>query len=82
MKVKEKEVIAEKDLVIGREILDEANLGKRLCLIIEEGEIHILSGPLTDAQKTLEELAGCLGQEPATAYDFDLKICGLMAPFM
>jgi hypothetical protein len=77
MMFKEKEVIAEKDLVIGREILDEANLGKRLCLIIEEGEIHILPKPPFDAQKTLEELAGCLGQEPATAYDFHLKIGGL-----
>ncbi len=77
MMVKEKEVTAEKDLVIGREILDEANLGKRLWLIIREGEIHILPKPLLDAQKTLEELAGCLGQEPATAYDFHLKIGGL-----
>lgn len=34
MMVKEKEVIAEKDLVIGREILNEANLGKHLWLII------------------------------------------------
>ena len=74
---KGKEVIAEKDLVIGREILDEANLGKRLCLIIEEGKIHILPTSPIDAQKTLEELAGCLGQEPATAYDFHLKIGGL-----
>jgi hypothetical protein len=77
MKVREKEVIAEKDLVIGRETLDEANLGKRLYLIIEEGEIHILSTPSFDAQKTLEDLAGCLGHEPATEYDFHLKIGGL-----
>ena len=77
MKVKEKEVIAEKDLVIGREILDEANLGKRLCLVIREGEIHIVPNPPIDAQKTLEDLAGCLGQEPAAAYDFHLKIGGL-----
>jgi hypothetical protein len=77
MMVKEKEVIVEKDLVIGREILDEANLGKRLWLVIQEGEIHILPRPIADAQKTLEELAGCLGQEPATAYDFHLKIGGL-----
>jgi len=77
MRVKEKEVVAEKDLVIGREILDEANLGKRLWLIIQKGEIHILSTPPLDAQKTLDELAGCLGQEPATEYDFHLKIGGL-----
>ena len=77
MMAKEKEVTAEKDLVIGRDILDEANLGKNLSLIIQEGEIHIVPKPLLNAQKTLEELAGCLGQEPATAYDFDLKIGGL-----
>ena len=74
---KEKEVTAEKDLVIGRDILDEANLGKNLSLIIKEGEIHIVPKPLLDAEKSLEELAGCLGQEPATAYDFHLKIGGL-----
>jgi hypothetical protein len=73
---KGKEVIAEKDLVIGREILDEANLGKRVWLVIQKGEIHVLPSPPLDAQKTLEELAGCLGQEPATAYDFHLKIGG------
>jgi len=77
MMTKEKEVTAEKDLIIGRDILDEANLGKNLSLIIKEGEIHIVPKALIDAQKTLEELAGCLGQEPATAYDFHLKIGGL-----
>jgi hypothetical protein len=77
MMTKEKEVTAEKDLVIGRDILDEANLGKNLSLIIKEGEIHIVPKPLLDAEKSLEELAGCLGQEPATAYDFHLKIGGL-----
>ena len=40
---KRKDVTAEKDLVIGRDILDEANLGKHLSLIIREGEIHIVS---------------------------------------
>ena len=74
---KEKEVIAEKDLVIGRDILDEANLGKNLSLIIKKGEIHIVPKALFDAQKALEELAGCLGREAATAYDFHLKIGGL-----
>jgi len=72
-----KEVIAEKDLVIAREILDEANLGKRVRLVIQKGEIHVLPSPPFDAQETLEELAGCLGQELATAYDFHLKIGGL-----
>lgn len=77
MIAKKKEVTAEKDLVIGRDILDEANLGKHLSLIIQEGEIHIVPKPLIDAQQALEELAGCLGQEPATAYDFSMKIGGL-----
>jgi hypothetical protein len=31
----------------------------------------------TEALRMLDELAGCLGQEPATAYDFQLKIGGL-----
>jgi len=77
MMAKKKEVTAEKDLVIGRDILDEANLGKHLSLIIQEGEIHIVPKPLLDAQQALEELAGCLGREPATAYDFNMKIGGL-----
>jgi len=76
MLTKEKEVIAEKDLVIRRETLDEANLGKHLSLIIQEGEIHIVSKSV-DAHKTLEELAGCLGHEPVASYDFHLKIGGL-----
>jgi len=33
--------------------------------------------PLFDPEKVLEGLAGCLGQEPATEYDFGLKIGGL-----
>lgn len=77
MMVKKREVTAEKDLVIGRDILDEANLGKHLSLIIREGEIHIVPESLLDAENALEELAGCLGQEPAGSYDFHLKIGGL-----
>jgi hypothetical protein len=77
MMAKKKEITAERDLVIGRDILDEAKLGKHLSLIIQEGEIHIVSKPPLDAQQALEELAGCLGQEPATAYDFNMKIGGL-----
>ena len=77
MMAKKKEITAERDLVIGRDILDEAKLGKHLSLIIQEGEIHIVPKPLLDAQQALEELAGCLGQEPATAYDFNMKIGGL-----
>jgi hypothetical protein len=74
---KEKEVVAEKDLVIGRDVLDEANLGKHLSLIIRKGEIQIVPKAHFDVQKSLEELAGCMGQEPAEAYDFHLKIGGL-----
>jgi hypothetical protein len=71
---KEKEVIAEKDLVIGREILDEANLGKRLSIIIRKGETHIVPKSHLDAQESLDELAGCLGQESASEYDSHLKM--------
>ncbi len=77
MMAKEKEVTVENDLVIGRDILDQAKLRKHLSLIIQDGELHIVPNPLPDAQKTLEELAGCLGQESATEYNFHLKIGGL-----
>ncbi|MBM4306599.1 MAG: hypothetical protein FJ123_07670 [Deltaproteobacteria bacterium] len=71
-----KEFETDEDLVIGRKILDEANLGRRLRLVVKRGEIRIVQTPV-DPEKALEELAGCLGQEPAAEYDFHLKIGGL-----
>lgn len=77
MVVKEIEVEAEGNLVVDQETLGAAGLGKRLRLIIQKGEIRILSETAFDPEEVLEDLAGCLGQEAATEYDFQLKIGGL-----
>ncbi len=63
-----------RDLVIAQEDLREAGLGRSLRLVIREGEIRILTEPACEEEKLLQELAGCLGQEPASDYDFGLKI--------
>ncbi len=65
-----------RDLVIAQEDLSEAGLGRSLRLVIRKGEIRIQTEPASDEEKLLEELAGCLGQEPASDYDFGLKIGG------
>lgn len=65
-----------RDLVIAQEDLREAGLGRSLRLVIRRGEIRIVTEPASDEEKLLEELAGCLGQEPASDYDFGLKIGG------
>lgn len=75
--IKETAVVAEGDLVVDQETLNEAGLGGRLRLIIQKGEIRILPQSTFDPEKILEDLAGCLGQEPATEYDFELKLGGL-----
>jgi hypothetical protein len=77
MVVKEIEVGAEGELVVNQEILGAAGLGKRLRLIIQKGEIRILPESTSDPEKVLEDLAGYLGQESATEYDFHLKVGGL-----
>lgn len=64
-------------LILGKEILTEAGLGKQVRIIVKPGEIRIVTAPVSDAEATLKELAGCLGQEPASEYDFQLKIGGL-----
>lgn len=74
MVVKEKEVAPEGNLVLDQETLKEAGLTGRLRLIIQQGEIRIHSESQFDPDKVLDELAGCLGQESATEYDFTLKI--------
>jgi hypothetical protein len=77
MVVKEIELEAEGNLVLDQETLGEAGLGKRIRLLIQKGEIRILPEAATQLEKELEDLAGCLGQEPATDYDFSMKIGGL-----
>ena len=77
MVVKEVEVEAEGNLVVDQEMLGAAGLGKRVRLLIRKGEIRILPEALLYPEKELEDLAGCLGEESATDYDFRLKIGGL-----
>jgi hypothetical protein len=77
MTVKAVNVSAKENLVVDKNLLEEAGLTGRLRLIIQKGEIRILSESDQDAETMLEELAGCLGYEPATEYDFHLKIGGL-----
>lgn len=77
MVVKEIEVIAEGSLVVDQEVLEAAGLSGHLRLVIQKGEIRILPEATFDPEQVLEDLAGCLGQESATEYDFYLKIGGL-----
>ena len=77
MLVKQMEILAENDLVIGQKMLNQADLGKYLQLIIRKGEIHILPAGGSNPEQVLDDLAGCLGLEPATEYDFHLKVGGL-----
>jgi hypothetical protein len=77
MTVMAKPITPKGTLVLGKEILTEAGLGRQVRIIVKPGEIRIVTAPIADAETTLKELAGCLGQEPASEYDFDLKIGGL-----
>lgn len=79
MVVKDIIISIENDLIIDKEALKAAGLGKRLQLVIKEGEIRILpkADTIVSPEQVLNELAGCLGQESAENYDFSLKIGGL-----
>ena len=77
MVVREITVSARENLVVDQKTLGEAGLGERLRLVIQSGEIRILPEIILDPEKVLDDLAGCLGQEPAIEYDFSLKIGGL-----
>lgn len=72
-----REVTANEYLVVDQKTLNEAGLTGRLRLIVQRGEIRIVSEAAVEPERVLDELAGCLGQEPATQYDFNLKIGGL-----
>ena len=74
--MKEITVVADQELVLTRTMLREAGLQGRLRLIIGQGEIRICSETATEAEKVAQELAGCLGHEPATEYDMHLKLGG------
>jgi hypothetical protein len=77
--MKEVTITADDALVLEPAILQEAGLQGRLRVLISSGEIRIL--PLLPAMTTpealVEDLAGCLGQESAAAYDFDFKLSEL-----
>jgi hypothetical protein len=75
--VKEITVVADQELILTPTMLREAGLQGRLRLIIGQGEIRIYSETATEADKVVQELAGCLGHEPATEYDMHLKLGGL-----
>jgi hypothetical protein len=75
--MKEMTVVADQELVLTQTILREAGLHGRLRLVIGQGEIRIVPETATAAENVVQELAGCLGHEPVTAYDFHLKFGGL-----
>ena len=75
--MKEITVVADQELVLTRTMLREAGLQGHLRLIIGQGEIRICSETVTEAEKVVQELAGCLGHELATEYDMHLKLGGL-----
>ena len=70
MITKEIEVIPKGDLIVEQEMLRAAGLTGRLWLIVQSGEIRVLPELVLDSVKKLEELAGCLGRESATEYNF------------
>jgi hypothetical protein len=76
-RMKEVTVKVQGDLVVSQATLGEAGLSGRLRLIVQPGEIRILPEPTSDAEDVVQELAGCLGHEPATAYDFHFKLGSL-----
>ncbi|NCP16288.1 hypothetical protein GW866_04505 [bacterium] len=77
MVTREIEIVPKGDLVVGRQTLREAGLTGRLRLIVQKGEIRVVPESVLEPKKILENLAGCLGRESATEYDFQLKIGGL-----
>ncbi len=71
------EISAAGDIIISEAILKKAGLNGYLQILIGDGEIRILSKKQDDdPEKILEELAGCMGDEPAEHYDFNLKTEG------
>ena len=70
MQVREMDARDEEGLALGHELLDEAGLVGRVRVVVRDGEIRILPVEEQDPQEVLRGLTGCLGQEPAEAYDF------------
>ena len=65
------------NLLVGKDLLDQAGLRGQLKVIIRLGEIRIVPAVERTAKDLLDGLAGCLGRESAADYDFGLKLGGL-----
>ncbi len=76
MTILAKPITAKGALVLDRKILAGAGLGKQVRIIVKKGEI-IVTESLSAAEVNLEALAGCLGEEPVSEYDFRLKLGGM-----
>lgn len=74
MVIKQIKLTPQGDLIVDQDALKEAGLVGRAQLIIQAGEIRIVPETPFDPKAVLEDLAGCLGQESAEEYDFQLKI--------
>jgi hypothetical protein len=76
MVIKQIDLTPQGDLIVDQDTLKEAGLMGQAQLIIQSGEIRIVPKPSLDPKLVLDELAGCLGQEAAEEYDFQLKVGG------
>lgn len=75
IEVREMRVAAEEGLLLEESLLQKAHLGQQVRIVIQKGEIRLL--PVEENWiEFLDDLAGCLGEEPARNYDFKLKIGG------
>ena len=77
MEPQELEFPGEGDLVLRRKTLLDAGLQGRLRVLIREREIRVLPKEGQELDELLDRLAGCLGEESASDYDFHLKTGGL-----
>ena len=68
---------AKKGLLIEEPLLRKAHLDQRVRVVVLESEIRILPAE-EDWEQVLNELAGCLGEEPVQDYDFEFKARGLL----
>jgi len=68
---------SEQDLLLDKRLLEQAGLRGPLKVVIQPGEIRIVPKLEPTPEEVLDNLAGCLGSEPAEDYDFDLELGGL-----
>jgi len=67
---------ARKGLLLEEPLLRKAYLGQHMQIVVLDNEIRILPAE-ENWEEVLDELAGCLGEEPVQDYDFKLKLGGL-----